>query len=342
MIQARNLVKRFGPKVAVNDISFDINAGEVLGFLGPNGAGKSTTMRMITGFLPPSAGTVTVNGHDIVDQPISAKKAIGYLPENAPAYPEMTVYSFLRFVAELHGLRGRERETAVDRAVETCFLRSVLPQPIETLSKGFRHRTCLAQSLIADPPVLVLDEPTDGLDPNQKHEVRQLIERMGTQKAIIISTHILEEVDAVCSRIIIIDNGKLVFNGDPDELRKRSRTAGAVTVATRPADAERVESILSALKDTGDVQRVSTNAQEARFTVFPATGSKAQNQPLAVRIADELRGNDVFVDELHTERGRLDEVFRDITVSETSARTSPDTQAEQKTTKQKTDKEAAA
>lgn len=342
MIQARNLVKRFGPKVAVNDVSFDVNAGEVLGFLGPNGAGKSTTMRMITGFLPPSAGTVTVNGHDIANQPIDAKKAIGYLPENAPAYPEMTVFSFLRFVAELHGMRGREREAAVERVVETCFLRSVLRQPIETLSKGFRHRTCLAQSLIADPPVLVLDEPTDGLDPNQKYEVRQLIERMGTQKAIIISTHILEEVDAVCSRIIIIDNGKLVYNGDPDELRKRSRSAGAVTVATRHADADRVEALLSGLADAGGVQRISTNLQEARFTVFPATAPKAQNSPLAVRIADELRGNDITVDELHTERGRLDEVFRDITVSETSAWNTPEAQADPETEEQKTDKEVAA
>ncbi|MFW5893658.1 MAG: ABC transporter ATP-binding protein [Verrucomicrobiota bacterium] len=342
MIQARNLVKRFGPKVAVNDVSFDVNPGEVLGFLGPNGAGKSTTMRMITGFLPPSAGTVTVNGHDIADQPINAKKAIGYLPENAPAYPEMTVLSFLRFVAELHGMRGSEREMAVDRVVETCFLRSVLRQPIGTLSKGFRHRTCLAQSLIADPPVLVLDEPTDGLDPNQKYEVRQLIERMGTQKAIIISTHILEEVDAVCSRIIIIDNGKLVYNGDPDELRKRSRTAGAVIVATRHTEADRVEAILNGLADTGDVQRVCTDIREARFTVFPAAPPKAQQPPLAVRIADELRGNDITVDELHTERGRLDEVFRDITVSETSAWDTPVAQAEQDPEEQKTEKEAAA
>lgn len=318
MIQARNLVKRFGPKLAVNDVSFDVNVGEVLGFLGPNGAGKSTTMRMITGFLPPSAGTVTVNGHDIVDQAIAAKRCIGYLPENAPAYPEMTVLAFLRFVAELHGMRGGERNTAVDRAVETCFLRSVLLQPIDTLSKGFRHRTCLAQALIADPPVLVLDEPTDGLDPNQKHEVRQLIERMGTEKAIIISTHILEEVDAVCSRIIIIDNGKLVFNGDPEELRRRSRMAGAVTVATRHAEPTRVETILRGLDDAGDVQLMATSAEGSRFTVFPATRPNPQRPPLAVRIADELRGNDVSFDELHTERGRLDEVFREITVSETA------------------------
>lgn len=342
MIQARNLVKRFGPKVAVNDVSFDVNPGEVLGFLGPNGAGKSTTMRMITGFLPPSAGRVTVNGHDIVDQPINAKAAIGYLPENAPAYPEMTVRSFLRFVAELHGMRGRERNTAVDRVVETCFLHSVLLQPIETLSKGFRHRTCLAQSLIADPPVLVLDEPTDGLDPNQKHEVRQLIERMGTQKAIIISTHILEEVDAVCSRIIIIDSGKLVFNGDPNELRKRSRTAGSVTVATRHPDAEHVGTILRGLADAGEVQLASTSASESRFTVFPAAQPDAQQPPLAVRIAAELRGNDISIDELHTERGRLDEVFRDITVSETSAWHTPETQSRQDAPEHETDKEKAA
>src|SRR5688572_9308181 len=210
MIRVQNLTKNFGPKVAVNGISFSVEKGEVLGFLGPNGAGKSTSMRMITGFIPPTSGTVTVGGFDMAENPIPAKRLIGYLPENAPAYTDMTVQGFLNFAAEIRGLRGDARKKAVQRAVEMCFLEGVVHQSVETLSKGYRHRTCFAQSIIHDPDVLVLDEPTDGLDPNQKYEVRSLIRRMGEKKAIIFSTHILEEVDAVCSRAIIIDRGKIV------------------------------------------------------------------------------------------------------------------------------------
>src|ERR1041385_4990331 len=196
MIKVENLAKFFGPKRAVDGVSFSVERGEVLGFLGPNGAGKSTTMRMITGFIPPSGGTVSVGGFDIVEHPIEAKRLIGYLPENAPAFTDMTVYGFLNFAAEIRGLRGDAKTRAVNRAVEMCVLESVLHQSVATLSKGYRHRTCFAQSIIHDPDVLVLDEPTDGLDPNQKHEVRSLIKRMGEKKAIIFSTHILEEVDA--------------------------------------------------------------------------------------------------------------------------------------------------
>src|SRR5271157_2804411 len=230
MIKVQNLVKVFGTKRAVDDVSFSVDRGEVLGFLGPNGAGKSTTMRMITGFIPPTAGQVAVGGYDVVEAPIQARRLIGYLPENAPAYTDMTVLGFLNFAAEIRGMRGEDRKKAVDRVVETCFLQSVLHQSVETLSKGYRHRTCFAQSIIHDPEVLVLDEPTDGLDPNQKHEVRGLIRKMGEKKAIIFSTHILEEVDAACSRAIIIDRGKIVANGTPEELRQKSDWAGAVTV----------------------------------------------------------------------------------------------------------------
>src|SRR5260221_7861225 len=235
MIKVNNLAKAFGAKRAVDGISFSIERGEVLGFLGPNGAGKSTTMRMITGFIPPTEGTVSVGGFDIVEHPIEARRLIGYLPENAPAYTDMTVYGFLNFCAEIRGLRGDARKKAVNRAVEMCFLESVLHQSVETLSKGYRHRTCFAQSIIHDPDVLVLDEPTDGLDPNQKHEVRGLIKRMGEKKAIIFSTHILEEVDAACSRAIIIDRGKIVANGTPQELRRKSEWAGAVTLRVKGA-----------------------------------------------------------------------------------------------------------
>ena len=218
MIKIDNLVKTFGAKRAVDGVSFTVERGEVLGFLGPNGAGKSTTMRMVTGFMPPSSGRVSIGGHDIVDSPLQAKRLIGYLPENAAAYPDMTVHGFLTFVAELRGLQGDARKKAVHRVVELCFLESVLPQSIDTLSKGYRHRTCLAQSLIHDPEVLIMDEPTDGLDPNQKHEVRNLIRTLGKSKAIVFSTHILEEVDAACTRAIIIDRGRIVAQGTPDEL----------------------------------------------------------------------------------------------------------------------------
>src|SRR6266853_4720049 len=224
MIKVHNLAKVFGAKHAVDGVSFSVERGEVLGFLGPNGAGKSTTMRMITGFIPPTAGSVSVGGFDILDQPIRAKRLIGYLPENAPAYTDMTVQGFLNFCAEIRGLRGEAKTKAVDRVVEMCFLESVRHQSVETLSKGYRHRTCFAQSIIHDPDVLVLDEPTDGLDPNQKHEVRGLIRRMGETKAIIFSTHILEEVDAACNRAIIIDRGRIVANGTPGELKARAAT----------------------------------------------------------------------------------------------------------------------
>ncbi|HEY2338062.1 MAG TPA: ATP-binding cassette domain-containing protein [Burkholderiales bacterium] len=218
MIKIENLVKTFGAKRAVDGISFSVERGEVLGFLGPNGAGKSTTMRMVTGFMPPTAGRISIGGYDVVESPLEAKRLIGYLPENAASYPDMTVHGFLSFVAELRGLRGDARRQAVHRVVELCFLESVLGQSIDTLSKGYRHRTCLAQALIHDPEVLIMDEPTDGLDPNQKHEVRNLIRELGKSKAIVFSTHILEEVDAACTRAIIIDRGRIVASGTPDEL----------------------------------------------------------------------------------------------------------------------------
>ena len=222
MIKIDNLVKAFGPKRAVDGISFTVGKGEVLGFLGPNGAGKSTTMRMITGFMPPTAGAISVGGYDVLESPIEAKRLIGYLPENAASYPDMTVQGFLNFVAELRGLKGRARRKAVERVIELCFLESVLHQSIDTLSKGYKHRTCLAQALVHDPQVLIMDEPTDGLDPNQKHEVRNLIRELGKSKAIVFSTHILEEVDAACTRAIIIDRGRIVANGTPQELKARS------------------------------------------------------------------------------------------------------------------------
>ena len=228
MIEVDKLTKHFGTKRAVDQISFTVAKGEVLGFLGPNGAGKSTTMRMVTGFITPSSGDAKVCGISIVDRPAEAKTRIGYLPESAPLYQDMSVTAFLRFCAEIRGLSGSAKKEAVERAIETCFLQSVARQSIDTLSKGYRHRTCLAQALLHDPEVLILDEPTDGLDPNQKHEVRGLIKRMGENKAIIFSTHILEEVEAACTRAVIVDRGTIVADGTPAELIERSGT-GSLT-----------------------------------------------------------------------------------------------------------------
>ncbi len=219
MLTVSNLTKRFGPIQAVKGISFSVEKGEVLGYLGPNGAGKSTSMRMITGFLPPTSGTAVVCGHDIAEDAVAAKRCIGYLPENAPLYNNMTVIEFLNFIAKIRGYRGAELKKRVDSAIAKSRLESVSDQSIETLSKGYRQRTCFAQAILHDPQVLIMDEPTDGLDPNQKFVVRQMIKEMAADKVIIVSTHILEEVDAVCTRAMIIADGRIVANGTPDELR---------------------------------------------------------------------------------------------------------------------------
>jgi ABC-2 type transport system ATP-binding protein len=224
MIEVKDLRKHFGGIEAVRGVSFSVAKGEVLGFLGPNGAGKTTTMRMITGFLPPSSGSASVCGFDVATQPVEAKRQIGYLPENAPAYDSMTVEHFLGFAAEVRGFRGAEKMNRIGAAVEKCRLEKVRPQSIGTLSKGYRQRVCFAQAILHDPAVLIMDEPTDGLDPNQKFVVREMIKTMASEKTIIVSTHILEEVDAVCTRAIIISNGSIVANGTPAELRSRSKS----------------------------------------------------------------------------------------------------------------------
>jgi ABC-2 type transport system ATP-binding protein len=316
MIKVQNLVKIFGTKHAVDGVSFTVERGEVLGFLGPNGAGKSTTMRMITGFIPPSAGTITVGGFDVVDQAIPARRLIGYLPENAPAYTDMTVFGFLNFAAEIRGLKRDARKKAVSRVVEMCFLEAVLHQSVETLSKGYRHRTCFAQSIIHDPEVLVLDEPTDGLDPNQKHEVRGLIRKMGEKKAIIFSTHILEEVDAVCSRAIIIDRGKIVANGTPEELRQKSDWAGAVTLRVSGINGTALNQKLAQSPLVKRMTVLREDATSVTARVFPKTNV---NGALATHIADAAKG--WHIEELHTEEGRLDDVFRSITMPDTARST---------------------
>ncbi len=220
MIRVDNLVKEFGTRRAVDGVSFSVSPGTVLGFLGPNGAGKTTTIRMIAGFLKPTSGQITVNGKNMLEDPIEAQRAIGYMPERTPLYEEMTVEAFLEFTAELRGFQGRARDERVNQVLKSCFLEPVRKQVIETLSKGYRQRTCLAQSIIHDPAVLLLDEPTEGLDPNQKKVVRDMIIEMGKSKVIMISTHVLEEVEAICSRVIIISRGKVVADNPPAELTR--------------------------------------------------------------------------------------------------------------------------
>lgn len=219
MLTVSNLKKNFGTIQAVKGVSFTVDKGEVLGFLGPNGAGKSTTMRMITGFIPPSEGTAVICGHDIITDPVAAKRCIGYLPENAPSYHTMTVTDFLTFIGKVRGFEGAVLKEKVENAIAKSRLENVRKQTIETLSKGYRQRTCFAQAILHDPHVLIMDEPTDGLDPNQKFVVREMIKEMAADKAIIISTHILEEVDAVCTRALVIAGGQVVANGTPAELR---------------------------------------------------------------------------------------------------------------------------
>jgi ABC-2 type transport system ATP-binding protein len=221
MLEVKDLHKHFGAIHAVQGVSLKVEKGEVLGFLGPNGAGKTTTMRMITGFLAPSAGTAVVCGHDITERPVEAKRSIGYLPENAPAYDSMCVLDFLTFIADVRGFRGNDRTGRVEAALERCRISDIRRQSIGTLSKGYRQRVVFAQAILHDPPVLIMDEPTDGLDPNQKHVVRLMIRDMAAEKAIVISTHILEEVEAVCTRAVIIKKGRLVANGTPAELKSR-------------------------------------------------------------------------------------------------------------------------
>jgi ABC-2 type transport system ATP-binding protein len=313
MIRVENLARAFGSKLAVDHISFSVERGEVLGFLGPNGAGKSTTMKMITGFIPPSSGKIRVGGHDILTNPIPARRMIGYLPENAPVYADMTVEGFLGFCAELNGLRGSEKRKAIHRVVEMCFIESVLHQSVDTLSKGFRHRTCFAQAIIHDPDILILDEPTDGLDPNQKHEIRNLIRRMGEHKAIIFSTHILEEVEAVCSRAIIIDRGQIVANGTPEELKRKSESGGSVLVAVGGATATQLMERFSAIPNARRTAIVKEENKEVWLRVYPAANSR--NGELVRDVMTAVNG--WKIEELRTEEGRLDEVFRSITLPDT-------------------------
>jgi ABC-2 type transport system ATP-binding protein len=306
MITTKNLSKRYGDKLAVDDLTFSVAPGEVLGFLGANGAGKSTTMRMIAGFIAPSAGQVSVCGYDIERAPVAAKSCMGYLPEGAPSYGEMTVDEFLDFVADIRGLAGALRQQRRAVVIERLGLTPVIDQVIETLSKGFRRRVGLAQAIIHDPQVLILDEPTDGLDPNQKHEVRRLINELSKDKLVIVSTHILEEVHEVCTRAIIIANGRIVADETPSALEARSRYHHAVSL--RFEKAEELAAAAREIASLAEVTAVETNERDLRLTAVPRPGSNAL-PPVSALIAKY----NWEVPELHLESGRLDEVFRSLT-----------------------------
>jgi len=303
MIETRGLTRRYGSFTAVDAISFKVEPGQVLGFLGPNGAGKSTTMKMLAGFLSPSAGSARVAGFDVESQPLEAKRALGYLPEGAPSYGEMNVREFLAFIAEVRGLAGETRDRRIDESIERLHLGRVLEQPIDTLSKGFKRRVGLAGAILHDPRVLILDEPTDGLDPNQKQEVRTLINSMARDKTIIISTHLLEEVHAVCSRAIIIAAGRILADATPAELEARSRYHQAVSLSARD-----VQEARAALARVPDIASIEVDPQDNRITAFPKPGRQ-----IFIAVSDALKAQGVAVRELALEAGRLDEVFRTIT-----------------------------
>jgi ABC-2 type transport system ATP-binding protein len=311
LIEAKELRKSFGELKAVDGISLHVPRGEVLGFLGPNGAGKSTTMKMLTGFLEPDSGSARIAGYDVLEQPKLAKAKLGYLPEGAPLYAEMTPRKLLQFVA---GLRGYEKHEATRRAgiaVERAGLEPVLDRTIETLSKGFKRRVGLAQAIVHDPEVLIMDEPTDGLDPNQKHQIRKLIEEMSKEKAIIISTHILEEVEAVCTRTIVINQGRIVADGTAEDLMRRVPYHGAVAIRVASDKSEALKGALAAIAGISVVETVSSGNGQLLLRAVPKNGAG-----IVTDVATMIRQKGLVVDEVFVERGKLDDVFRQITSSD--------------------------
>ena len=309
MLEIENLTKRYGQHTVVDDLSFRCVPGEVLGFLGPNGAGKSTTMKMVTGFVPPSAGRVSVCGLDIDQASLEARRCIGYLPEGAPCYPEMTPSSFLEFIADIRGLTPAERKTRLDSVIEALHLGPVLNQSIDTLSKGFKRRVGLAQAILHDPKVLILDEPTDGLDPNQKHEVRELIRSMAANKLIVLSTHILEEVEAVCTRAIIIANGSILADDTPEQLARRSRSHNAVRLCVGAN--ESFDQVQAALVQLVSVDSVEVDRGSRTITALART--ETRDGETWQEVFDLISRQTWDITGLQLEVGQLDQVFREIT-----------------------------
>jgi len=311
LIEASDLQKRFGEIVAVDGISLRVQQGEVLGFLGPNGAGKSTTMKMLTGFLEPDAGSARIAGIDVLESPKLAKAKLGYLPEGAPCYGDMTARAFLAFIAEIRGFDRDEAKLRVDAAVAKTQLASVLGQRIETLSKGFKRRVAIAQAILHDPQVLIMDEPTDGLDTNQKHQVRKLIADMAADKAIIVSTHILEEVEAVCSRAVIINRGRIVADGTAEDLMRRLPYHNTIAMHVSAGRAEAVAKALSEFSAIAKVETLGAANGKVRLRALPSASA-----PIPSELASLIRSRLIEAEEVHVERGNLDDVFRQITTSD--------------------------
>ena len=308
MLEIKGLTRQFGQFIAVNNVSFSVESGEVLGFLGPNGAGKSTTMKMVTGFLSPTSGTAVVCGDDVTRDPIAVKRHIGYLPEGAPLYEDMTPAGLLGFVANVRGLTSADRRSAIDNAVAKLQLDEVYNQQIGTLSKGFKRRVGLAQAILHDPDVLILDEPTDGLDPNQKFQVRELIGEMSKDKAIVISTHLLEEVDAVCNRAVVIARGAKVADGTPADLERRSRYYNSVSVHLKTDRVDQLKSAVERIEHVSGVELGPVVDDVTQVLVVPVDGFEIVE---AVNL--QLVENNILAEQIYVERGRLDDVFRQIT-----------------------------
>lgn len=309
MIEVKNLSRHFGHIAAVENVSFTVQKGDVLGFLGPNGAGKSTTMRMITGYIPPTSGTAVIGGFDICEEPLKAREKIGYLSETVPVYHDMSVSGFLKFCGEIRGFYGKDNKKKVSEIIEKCFLKEVVNQNIGTLSKGYRQRVCFAQSIIHDPEYLILDEPTDGLDPNQKHVVRQMIREMSGTKAIILSTHILEEMDAVCNRAVLISKGRIVVDETPDELRSRSVLHNSITMEIEAQDVEKAMGAMEKIEGVKEVQILDRMPDSTTVRVHPSDRSKS----ISVDVSHAMAHMGVSLLSFHVEHGRLNEVFRQLT-----------------------------
>jgi len=311
MLEIDNISKYFGKKKAVSNLSFKVQKGDILGFIGPNGAGKSTTMRIITGFIPATSGTVSVAGHDIENAPKAAKQHIGYLPENAPLYYTKTVSEFLTFIAEIRGFSGKEKKRKVSEVIERCFLEPVTNQVIDTLSKGYRHRTCFAQAILHDPDILILDEPTDGLDPNQKREMRNLIKSMGQNKAIILSTHILEEIEAVTNRVLLIADGQKVYEGTPKNLKLNSLYAGSIIFSVSNAEEDDLNAYLISLKEVREFDFLSKIESDY---VLRITHSAKKTEQLTSELLQKAVSSSWQVKEIKIDSGELESIFADLTL----------------------------
>ena len=316
MISIMNLTKRFGRKTAVDNVSFSLKKGDIMGFIGPNGAGKSTTMRMITGCLTPTSGQIKIGKYDILKEPMQAKSLIGYLPENAPLYANKTVKEFLDFAGELRGFHGHEKRIRVEKAIETCFLESVKNQVIDTLSKGYKQRTCFAQALLHDPEILILDEPTDGLDPNQKMEVRKLIKNMREEKAIIISTHILEEVEAVTSKVVLISSGKKRFDGTPEEFANKASGMNTFEFELLSIELDPTIKILNAMKTLKDIKVKESSSNRTLFEL--SLYDISESDKFKMELSEQIGFNKWNVGLLKQNSGKLTEVFAKFTSENTN------------------------